>query len=159
MQSPELKETIHERVLRLAGYEGVLPRKIEDLLNGREGGHFFPDVYRVLQVMGDIYCRKNDDYGDKRLRGNPEVLDYDVKMLYSDILRKFLRLEEQVWKQGREDGTYDTDKMVETLSDLGVYCVIGIIIAIEKERNDAARIEKVQGPDHGSNVRTGRAPV
>lgn len=120
-------------LLELAGYgddpNGTrLPR----------GGARADEYYAILQALRYIGNRKVDEYGDSRL-AEVDSVDYDTKMLYSDLYRKHIRInqlmnsiKEEIWHEYREPSV---DKLMETFADLAVYSVRGIqILRILQEK-------------------------
>jgi hypothetical protein len=131
-------EALRDRIVRLAGYrlDGVKDYRTPGELK-EAGGPFYFLGTAIFNAALEVWVRKRLDYGDSRLYVKPDIPDFDVKMLFSDIHRKYLRLKEQVWTSLEPDEVYNTDRMLETLSDLMVYCMMGIIIAYEKEKQNA----------------------
>lgn len=109
------EETLHERLTRMAGYDagdGIVP----------DGGAHAEEFAEILTALRYIGNRKVDEYGDRRM--SVQSRDYDLKMHYSDVFRKFIRYEHAVWKNQNTT----VDQMMESLSDLAVYAVRGIQI-------------------------------
>lgn len=112
------------------------------------GGRYAGEFYDVLMALYYIGNRKVDDYGDGRMTMDPSIHDYDLKMLYSDLYRKHIRINEQmaavkrlIWEEPMVTGTHDA--LMETLGDLAVYAVRGIQI-----------IARLEEQAHGSKSRT-----
>jgi len=123
--------------------------------NGRpQGGQHAIEFECVLNALQQIGNAKVDSYGDSRML--VESTDYDTKMLYSDLHRKHIRINElmgaikrRVWNpdacgvcrgQGRDSSglrcdaclgggkSPDVAGLMETFSDLAVYAARGIQI-------------------------------
>ena len=94
------------------------------------GGHAieFAWVLNAFQMIGNA---KVDSYGDSRML--VESRDYDTKMLFSDLHRKHIRINEQmktikalIWID--DETPLNVDGLMETFSDLAVYAARGIQI-------------------------------
>jgi hypothetical protein len=121
------------RIIGLAGYpiKYFWDRMDEQVLR-ETGGPFYDLGNAIFAAAREVWVRKRQDYGDSRYVIREDVPDFDYKMLFSDIHRKYLRLDELVWKRPQ-----NPDMLIETLSDLMVYCMMGILITHEKEKRDA----------------------
>jgi hypothetical protein len=109
---------------RLCTLAGVDPTR-DDFVGGAHAFEFHV-ILLALQKIGDA---KVDSYGDSRMR--VESADYDTKMLYSDLHRKHIRINElmaaikiAIWS----GEPIPVDTLMETFSDLAVYSVRGIQI-------------------------------
>lgn len=122
------RPSLAERLLASAGYADHRQDHPPD------GGSHAAEFGLILGVLEYIGNRKVDEYGDSRLR--VESADYDTKMLYSDLYRKHIRIDqlmrsvrEQVWS----DAPIAPDKLMETFGDLAIYAVRGIQILARLE--------------------------
>lgn len=113
---------------RLCTLAGVDPEN--DDYKGGDYAFEFSIVLLALQKIGNA---KVDSYGDTRMK--VESADYDSKMLYSDLHRKHIRINEQmamikqaIWNEDANAGDIPVDSLMETFSDLAVYAVRGIQI-------------------------------
>lgn len=107
------------RIVALAGYR-------EDHLPVPSGGQTAAQFHELLDALRYVGDRKVDDYGDQRMTSS-RGRDYEMKMAYSDIYRKFIRLETAVWSAPTSPLTpQEADHLLETLSDLAVYAVRGM---------------------------------
>jgi ribonuclease HI len=115
---------IYERLCELAGVDpGGTP----------VGGAHSAEFGAILQALEQIGNAKVDSYGDSRML--VESADYDTKMLYSDLHRKHIRIDQLmaaikvlIWNEDREPGDVQVNALMETFSDLAVYAVRGIQI-------------------------------
>jgi hypothetical protein len=94
------------------------------------GGKHATEFVYVLTALQQIGNAKVDSYGDGRML--VESADYDTKMLYSDLHRKHIRvnqlmesIKQSIWTPGHP---VPVDALMETFSDLAVYAVRGIQI-------------------------------
>lgn len=101
----------------------------------------------ILIAMACIRKVKINQYGEGRLQLHKDERFRDVVMAYSDVHRKYIRLETQIFGAGRDCGT-DED-LIETFTDLAVYCVQAIQIM--------GRLVDARYRD-GSKQRTGSSP-
>lgn len=115
--------TLGSRLVELAGYP------ISN--GGRAGGGAYANEYlNVLDALAYIGNRKVDDYGDFRLQ-DIRSWDRETWGAFWDILRKFGRLETQMTLSTKHYAdalvlpaeSARVDAMMETLSDMAVYCV------------------------------------
>ena len=113
---------LHDRLCRLAGV---------DPESKPEGGSQAVEFAWVLNALQQIGNAKVDSYGDSRML--VESADYDTKMLWSDLHRKHIRIDElmaavkkAIWHDVNEG--LPVDHLMETFSDLAVYAVRGIQI-------------------------------
>jgi len=103
----------------------------------------FHVILLALQTIGDA---KVDSYGDSRML--VESADYDTKMLYSDLHRKHIRINEMmaVIKAAIWGGEHvPVELLMETFSDLAVYAVRGIQILRRLEEKGMVTSAR---PDH-----------
>lgn len=114
---------LHDRLCKLAGVDP----------DGKPvGGAHAVEFAWVLNALQQIGNAKVDQYGDSRML--VESRDYDTKMLYSDLHRKHIRINElmatiksAIW--GTEyEMPLPVNTLMETFSDLAVYAVRGIQI-------------------------------
>lgn len=111
------------RLLTAAGYEDF--DRSQPPIGGAHAREF-EEILNALQYIGD---RKVDEYGDGRMQ--VESADYDTKMLWSDLYRKSIRINELLAEIKRMIWTgqpIEGHKLQETFGDLAVYCVRGIQI-------------------------------
>ena len=114
---------LYERLCRMAHVDpNVTPT----------GGAHAVEFAWVLNALQQIGSAKVDQYGDSRML--VESRDYDTKMLYSDLYRKHIRINElmatikaAIWNTEYEM-PLPVDVLMETFSDLAVYAVRGIQI-------------------------------
>lgn len=137
---PAVKDITDKTLLSLYGrlctLAGVDPLR-DDFVGGAHAFEFHV-ILLALQKIGDA---KVDSYGDSRMQ--VESADYDTKMLYSDLHRKHIRINQQmidikacVWAN---DGHVPVDSLMETFSDLAVYAVRGIQILRRLEEKGMVR--------------------
>lgn len=114
---------LHDRLCKLAGVDPEAKPV---------GGAHAVEYAWVLNALQQIGSAKVDQYGDSRML--VESRDYDTKMLYSDLHRKHIRINElmaaiktAIWTVGYED-PLPVNVLMETFSDLAVYAVRGIQI-------------------------------
>ncbi len=117
---------MRERLCKLAGVDP------DGAYAGGAHGFEFNEILITLLIIGNA---KVDQYGDSRML--VESADYDTKMLYSDLHRKHIRInqlmatiKESIWDNG---GTVPVDSLMETFADLAVYAVRGIQILARLE--------------------------
>lgn len=101
---------------------------------------------RVLEEAAMIMIEKVNLYGDSRY--HLKSFDYDSKMLFSDLYRKFIRIENITWKFNElvESGMSRADlisDLREAYMDALNYCVMGVqllddflIEAVEEENDE-----------------------
>lgn len=114
-------KALYARLCTLAGVDPA-----NDTFVGGAHAFEFHIILLALQKIGDA---KVDSYGDSRMQ--VESADYDMKMLYSDLHRKHIRINEMmaVIKAAIWGGEHvPVDLLMETFSDLAVYAVRGIQI-------------------------------
>lgn len=92
----------------------------------------YPEVLEefleVIENKTNMMIEKVNKYGNQRY--TPEDWEYDSKMIYSDIQRKFIRLKNITWKFEELE---DSDEKLmrdlrETYGDTLNYCVLAIQI-------------------------------
>lgn len=108
---------------------------LTDLPRSWNGDNAHAEFILLLDAMQQIAGQKQAAYGYGRLQ--VRGADYDVKMLYSDLYRKFIRLENATWNAEPNDWITDTnavEQRMEDLLDLGVYCLRGIQILVRLQR-------------------------
>jgi hypothetical protein len=124
------------------------------------GGPFAEQFSEIIVALRYVGNRKVDEYGNSRLEVDPTIPDYDLKMLYSDLYRKHIRINEQmaeikrrIWSN--EIGSVDT--LIDTLGDLAVYSIRGIQILtlLEEAWHNGRNRTSEESTDHGSEQRTG----
>lgn len=90
-------------------------------------GH--PDFYKLLAQMGELHSRKNADYaGDEPLRNLKAASRIGLEPFIGVLVRmqdKMTRIEEFAKKDVLEVAD---EKIEDTLMDLAVYALLGIII-------------------------------
>lgn len=114
---------LHDRLCKLAGV---------DPESKPVGGAHAVEYAWVLNALQTIGSAKVDQYGDSRML--VESRDYDTKMLYSDLHRKHIRINQlmeaikaAIWNTD-DEMPLPVDALMETFSDLAVYSVRGIQI-------------------------------
>ena len=114
--------SLYGRLCTLAG--------VDPLDDDQVGGAHALEYYVILLALQKIGNAKVDSYGDSRML--VESADYDTKMLWSDLHRKHIRINQQmidikaaIWDN---DGHVPVDTLMETFSDLAVYAMRGIQI-------------------------------
>lgn len=114
--------SLEELILQNAGIDLVVPTPSDERFAAE-----FPEAERLgreaLETFWTVYKYKTTLYGTHRLAVQREIPDYDLKMLYADISRKFKRLKHMVWQQKP-----DYNAILETVSDIGVYGAVGAVI-------------------------------
>jgi hypothetical protein len=90
-----------------------------------------PEFVVIISTLHEVAMRKQEAYGDGRLQVTSA--DYDVKMTYSDLYRKAIRIDQlmatlktQVWNGDPRD--YRAHALMDTFSDLAVYAMRAIQI-------------------------------
>lgn len=113
--------SLYGRLCTLAG--------VDPLSDEQVGGAHALEYYVVLLALHKIGNAKVDAYGDSRML--VESADYDTKMLWSDLHRKHIRINQQmeiikaaIWGSTE----IPVESLMETFSDLAVYAVRGIQI-------------------------------
>jgi hypothetical protein len=125
---------VRSRLLHLASVPDQIP---EPTVSAEEMDRALGDADRVkvmhtiFDAFATIWFRKSARYGSRhRLDPRPDLPGYQMKMLYSDIDRKFHRLQTMVWR--RKEVT--DNELLETLSDLSVSAAIAVLaISINRE--------------------------
>lgn len=89
------------------------------------------DYLKVIEEKTNMMIEKVNKYGNQRYI--PEDWEYDSKMIYSDIQRKFIRLKNITWKfnELEDDNEKLMEDLRETYGDTLNYCVLAIQIIDE----------------------------
>lgn len=85
---------------------------------------------RVVDELGDLYARKDTDYGDSFGRS---VRKYGLVSALTRISDKFNRLEQLVLNGG--NALVRDESLTDTLRDLASYCIM-TIIALEAQEEE-----------------------
>lgn len=115
-------DTLHSLMLRLAGVERIKTAERERMSVADDNQRAFE---AVLAGLAELFAAKSKQYGTSRLEVRADPPDFDIKMVGSDLHRKYLRVFRGVWER-----TFDRDFLLESLQDLAVYCVMGIVIVL-----------------------------
>jgi hypothetical protein len=117
-------ESLYYRLCKLAS---VNPK----ITDGPTGGSHTKEFGQILAALFQIGNTKVDQYGDSRML--VRSVDYDTKMLFSDLHRKHIRINELMntisritWNEPVNSRA--VDQLMETQADLAVYAVRGIQI-------------------------------
>ena len=95
-------------------------------------------AHAIAMAYVRVFRYKGWLYGDHRLRPDPDLLT-NTMTLYADISRKVGRLRRML----RHPEEVGYDAIIETLADLGVYSIIGLLLVEQLEKDHAST-------DHGS---------
>lgn len=95
----------------------------------RLGGPTQSVFEQILEAMAMIRAVKVSEYGDSRLRLKHGEEEKELHLVFSDIHRKYIRLDNQIWKSK----VYDPNALLETLADLTNYSAQAIQILITQE--------------------------
>lgn len=104
--------------------------------SNKRPGH--PKFYKLLELMADTYAKKNEDYSGGNPLGNflecrRAGID-EIDGLLTRIGDKFARVYSLNVKRKKGKGPAVTnEKLEDTLLDLSVYSLIGIILLAEKK--------------------------
>jgi hypothetical protein len=122
MSAADKVDNLYHRLCRLASVD---PRGVPV-----GGGHVI-EFGNVLAALWQIGNTKVDHYGDSRML--VRSVDYDTKMLFSDLHRKHIRINELMnaisritWNEAITHSA--VNQLMETQADLAVYAVRGIQI-------------------------------
>jgi len=95
----------------------------------------YPEILKkhlkIVEEKTNLMIEKVNKYGNKRYL--PENWEYDSKMIYSDIQRKFIRLKNITWKFNElpDDNEKLMKDLRETYGDTLNYCILAVQIIDE----------------------------
>ena len=84
----------------------------------------------ILENIATLRAQKVNKYGEDRYQEH--TLEFDLKMAFSDVYRKYIRLEKAIWQIPLEE--IDLAQVVEDSRDLGVYSLTNIQLLQKRVR-------------------------
>lgn len=85
---------------------------------------------KILEEIATLRAWKVNKYGEDRYQKHS--LEFDLKMAFSDIYRKYIRLEKAIWQTPL--GEIDLAQVIEDSRDLGVYSLTNIQLLQKRVR-------------------------
>ena len=125
--SPTSSDPWPSEMLRRAGLTNDIIRL------GIEDEHF----REVLETMLTIHTGKQVLYGDYQEKHGDEPRLFSLMLIYSDIKRKFTRIENYMLAAAAGKTTIPVEELLDTYMDIAVYGAMGVELIqnmLEKER-------------------------